>query len=151
MTTPPVGLPASPILRTTSRLLVPLMLLFSLFVVLRGHHEPGGGFGGALVAVAAFGLYAIGRGERDAHLALRWRAEAMALAGAAVMVGSGALGLVSGRGLLRALWVDLQVPGLAGAQLGTPLLFDLGVYLAVLGSTLTIVFALERRARVMPE
>ena len=47
----------SPILRTATRLLMPLLLLFAVFLLLRGHNEPGGGFVGGLVAAAAFALY----------------------------------------------------------------------------------------------
>ena len=41
------------ILRTTTRFVLPLLLLFSVFLLVRGHHEPGGGFSGGLVAAAA--------------------------------------------------------------------------------------------------
>ena len=52
----------SPIFRTAARLLMPLLLLFSVFLLLRGHNEPGGGFVGGLVAAAAFALYAVAFG-----------------------------------------------------------------------------------------
>lgn len=45
------------ILRTTGHLLLPLLLVFSIFLLLRGHNEPGGGFIGGLVAAAAIILY----------------------------------------------------------------------------------------------
>ena len=60
----------SPIFRTAARLLMPLLLLFSVFLLLRGHNEPGGGFVGGLVAAAAFALYAIAFGTRRARQAL---------------------------------------------------------------------------------
>jgi len=50
---------ASLILSTATRLLLPLLLMFSIFLLLRGHNEPGGGFVGGLVAAAAFALHAI--------------------------------------------------------------------------------------------
>ena len=50
------------VLRTATRYLLPLLLLFSVFALLRGHNEPGGGFVGGLVATTAFALYAIGSG-----------------------------------------------------------------------------------------
>ena len=53
---PPVN---SPIFRTAARLLMPLLLLFSVFLLLRGHNQPGGGFVGGLIAAAAFALYGI--------------------------------------------------------------------------------------------
>ena len=48
----------SPIFRTAARLLMPLLLLFSVFLLFRGHNQPGGGFVGGLIAAAAFALYA---------------------------------------------------------------------------------------------
>ena len=50
------------ILRTATRFLMPLLLMFALFLFLRGHNAPGGGFVGGLVVAAAFVLYAIASG-----------------------------------------------------------------------------------------
>ena len=55
----------STILRTATRFMLPLLLQFSLFLLLRGHNEPGGGFAGGLVAAAAFVTILAGR-QRDA-------------------------------------------------------------------------------------
>ena len=60
----------SPIFRTAARLLMPLLLLFAVFLLLRGHNEPGGGFVGGLVAAAAFALYVIAYGVERARRAL---------------------------------------------------------------------------------
>ena len=45
------------ILNTAARFLMPLQLMFSIFLLLRGHDEPGGGFIAGLVAAGAFTLY----------------------------------------------------------------------------------------------
>ena len=66
----PIGPATSPIFRTAARLLMPLLLLFAVFLLLRGHNEPGGGFVGGLVAAAAFALYAIAFGVQRARQAL---------------------------------------------------------------------------------
>ena len=58
------------ILRTAARLLVPLMILFSIFLMLRGHNESGGGFIGGLVGASAFALYAMAYGTRASRGAL---------------------------------------------------------------------------------
>ncbi|HMN02746.1 MAG TPA: MnhB domain-containing protein, partial [Geobacter anodireducens] len=58
-------------LATAVRLLLPLLLLFSLFLLLRGHNEPGGGFVGGLVAAAAFALHALAHGVAAARRVLR--------------------------------------------------------------------------------
>jgi multicomponent Na+:H+ antiporter subunit B len=60
------------ILGTATRFLMPLMLLFSIFLLLRGHNMPGGGFAGGLVAAAAFALYSIAASVGTTRKALRF-------------------------------------------------------------------------------
>ena len=60
----------SSILQTSARLLMPLLLLFALFLLLRGHNQPGGGFVGGLVVAASFVLYSIAFGVGAARRAL---------------------------------------------------------------------------------
>ena len=55
------------ILRETTRRLVPLILVVSVFLLLRGHEQPGGGFVGGLVASIAFSLYAFVFGPQAAR------------------------------------------------------------------------------------
>ena len=62
------------ILPTAARFLLPLLLLFSAFLLLRGHNAPGGGFAAGLVAAAAFALYAIATDVRAARRARSRRA-----------------------------------------------------------------------------
>ncbi len=131
---------SSQILRTAALYLLPLMLLFSLFLLERGHNAPGGGFAGGLVAAAAFSLYMIAFGPREARKTLPVPPRALIGAGLLTAVGSGVPALVMGRPFMQALWSPWALPALG--KLGTPLLFDVGVYLVVLGVTLTIVYGL---------
>jgi multicomponent Na+:H+ antiporter subunit B len=130
------------ILRTATRLLLPMLLLFSVFLLVRGHHEPGGGFSGGLVAASAFVLYRFAFGAEEVGRALPVASQALIGAGLLVAVVSGSLALLAGRPLLTGLWWLVPVPGLGDLDLGTPLLFDVGVYLAVMGVTLTIILPL---------
>lgn len=130
------------ILRTSARLLLTVLLLFAIFLLLRGHNEPGGGFVGGLVAAAAFALYAIGDGPTAARRALRIDPRSLIALGLLVALGSGVLSLLMGNQFLTSWWGKLELPGLPPVSLGTPLLFDAGVFLAVLGVTLTIILAL---------
>jgi len=130
------------ILRTATRFLLPLLLLFSLFLLVRGHHEPGGGFSGGLVAAAAFVLYRFAFGAEEAGRALPVGPQALIGAGLLVAVGSGSLPLLAGRPLMTGLWGQVFVLGFGDLDVGTPLLFDAGVYLAVVGVTLTIILPL---------
>jgi multicomponent Na+:H+ antiporter subunit B len=131
------------ILPTATKLLLPLLLLFSLFLLLRGHDEPGGGFAGGLVASAAFALLATAAGVPNARRVLHVDTRTLIGAGLVLALGSGLLGVLAGQAFLTSLWLDLTLPGGAELYVGTTLLFDLGVYLVVVGMVLTIVFALE--------
>lgn len=128
------------ILSTAARYLLPLLVLFSVFLLLRGHDEPGGGFVGGLVGASAFVLVGIADGIDQARRLLRLDPRSVVAAGLLVAVASGLPGVLLGRPPLTGWWVTLPVPG--GAKVGTPLLFDVAVYLVVLGAVLTIVFTL---------
>jgi multicomponent Na+:H+ antiporter subunit B len=130
------------ILLTAARLLTPLLLVFSVFLLLRGHNEPGGGFAGGLVAAAAFILLAVSRDPAAARRALRVEPQALIGAGLLVAIGAGVVGLIVGDPLLRGQWVEVSLPMDARLEFGTPLMFDIGVYLVVLGATLTMVLTL---------
>lgn len=130
------------ILQTATRLLQPILLLFSLVLLLRGHDSPGGGFVGGLAAAAAFALNAMAYGVPAARRSLRLDPRSLAGAGLVVAVASASLSLALGRPFMSGTWMTVGLPELAHVQVGTPLLFDLGVYLVVLGATLTIVFGL---------
>lgn len=128
------------ILSTAVRYLFPLMLLFSVFILLRGHNEPGGGFVGGLVVAAAFSFYAIAYGVPAARRALGLDPRTLIGIGLLVAVGSGIWAVLSGRPFLTGLWTESALPVLG--KVGTPLLFDVGVYLVVIGVMLTIIFTL---------
>ena len=61
----------SVILKTATRLMVGMILIFAIYLLLRGHHEPGGGFIAALVAGTGFALFAIAEGPGKVHRAVR--------------------------------------------------------------------------------
>lgn len=138
------------ILITTARLLMPLLLLFSVFLLLRGHNEPGGGFAGGLVAAAAFILLAVSREPSTARAALGVQPQFLIGAGLLLAVGSGLIGLLMGEPLLTGQWWDIELPGIS-LYLGTPLIFDIGVYLVVLGATLTMVLTLAEEGEGFTE
>jgi multicomponent Na+:H+ antiporter subunit B len=125
------------------RYLFPLLLLFAVFIFLRGHNEPGGGFIAGLVASAAYALYSIARNSVEARRALGVDTRFLIGVGLLVALLSGLPGVFSGQPFLTGLWGYLAIPGIFKIEIGTPVLFDLGVFLAVVGVTLTIIFALE--------
>ncbi len=135
--TPP---PSSLILRTATRALLPLMVLFSVFMVLRGHNEPGGGFIGGLVVSAAFSLYALAAGVQAARTALRVEPRTLIAFGLSISLLSGCVGAVLGFGYMTGVWLPFALPPVG--KIGTPVLFDVGVYFTVVGVVLWMVFTL---------
>ena len=98
------------ILATAIRLLLPLMLLFSLFLLLRGHNEPGGGFVGGLVVAAAFALYTLAHGEKEGRRMLRVAPLQLVATGLLIALTSGLLPLLAGLPFLTALWSSDPAP-----------------------------------------
>jgi multicomponent Na+:H+ antiporter subunit B len=131
----------SSILQTATRVLMPLLLLFAVFLLLRGHNQPGGGFVAGLVVASSFVLYSIAFGVVAGRRALLVRPATLLGAGLLVAVASGVPGLVRGQPFMTAQWTELII-GPSTVAVGTPLVFDLGVFLAVVGVVLTIVFTL---------
>jgi multicomponent Na+:H+ antiporter subunit B len=131
----------SSILQTGARALMPLLLLFAVFLLLRGHNQPGGGFVGGLVVALSFVLYSLAFGVDASRRALLVSPSTLLGVGPLVALTSGLPGVLRGQPFLTAQWAELSVGGTAVA-VGTPLVFDVGVFLAVIGVVLTIVFTL---------
>jgi len=130
------------ILRTATRYMFPPLLVFSVYLLLRGHHYPGGGFVGGLIAGSAFALYALAFDAAAARKLLRFDPRDITAAGLAVALVSGIPPLLSGNAFLTGTWWKVPVrPGVT-IDLGTPVIFDMGVYLVVLGVLLSLVFLL---------
>lgn len=134
----------SVIFSTVSRLLVGLMLLFSLFLLWRGHNEPGGGFIGGLVAAAALIVHGLAEGPQVMRSLLRFDPGKIVLVGLLAALLAGVLPLLYGESFLTGLWVFIGATATdKGLAIGTPLLFDVGVYLAVVGGVVGMVIAME--------
>jgi multicomponent Na+:H+ antiporter subunit B len=129
------------VLRTASRLLVGLLLMFSIFLLLRGHNEPGGGFIGGLVAAAAFVLYGLAAEEASARQALHFDTRSFIASGLLIAGASALFPLLFGMPFLTGVWGTFRLFGTV-VELGTPVIFDIGVYIAVIGVALTIVLAM---------
>lgn len=133
------------ILQTAARYLLPIMLLFSLFLLLRGHHEPGGGFVGGLVASAALILYAIAYDARASRRLLRSDPRTLIGVGLMAALTSGLVSCFSSQPFMTGRWASVSLPRIGMIDVGTPLLFDVGVYLVVMGTTLTMILSLAEQ------
>lgn len=131
------------ILCTATRFLLPILCLFSIFLLLRGHNHPGGGFAGGLVAAAAFALHSIAYDPSTTRQALRFDPRTLIGTGLLLAASSGIISLLLGQSFMTGQWGALVLPGGRQVVLGTPLVFDMGVYLAVIGVTLLILLSLS--------
>ncbi|MCA0899675.1 MnhB domain-containing protein [Microbulbifer agarilyticus] len=135
---------SSVILQGTTRLLVALILLFSVYMLMRGHNLPGGGFIAGLIASAAFVLYALAWSLQEARAALRVSPVKLAAIGALLSLASAVPGLLKGFPPFTGLWLFIGGgEGDKGIPISTVLLFDVGIYLAVLGAVLALFFTIE--------
>jgi multisubunit Na+/H+ antiporter MnhB subunit len=131
------------ILKTATRLLTGLILVFSVYLLFRGHHNPGGGFAGALVAGTAFALFAISEGPKALRRAVRIDPRLLTAAGLLTALAAGMAAVLRNRPFLTGIWWEAGGGAETHVFIGTPVIFDIGVYLTVLGTILTLVLALE--------
>lgn len=130
------------IMRTATPLISLLMLIFSLFLLFRGHNSPGGGFVGGLVAASAFAMWAIAYNVRVARYRLGLEPHLLVGSGLLLALGSSCVGLIRGEPFMTGIWRELPVPVIGQLDLGTPMVFDIGVYLVVLGVLMVMVLNL---------
>ena len=128
----------SVILKTATRLISGIVLAFAIYLLWRGHHEPGGGFIAALVAATGFAIVAIADGPHAVRRGLLVSPQKLMGVGISASIVAGAIGVAVNKPYLTGVWWPPDK-----VLLGTPLLFDLGVFLVVLGAILTVLLALE--------
>lgn len=113
----------------------------ALVLLWRGHNLPGGGFIGGLVAAIGCILLLLTFGARAVRARLRLRPAPLVGIGLGCAAAAGLAGVVAGEPFLRGMWL---FP--AGMALGTPLLFDAGVFLTVFGAVLHMLEKLAGRS-----
>ena len=128
----------------SARLLCPILIALSLFALYRGHNDPGGGFIGGLLFSAALMLKILAYGAEEFEKRLWIRPKNLYLSGVTIGFIAGILPLFVGKRFLESLWLPtFSLPLLGKVHLGTPLIFDLGVFLVVIGFVLTAIIGLE--------
>lgn len=125
---------STPLLRISARIVAPLQFALALYFLLRGHNEPGGGFIGGLVAASSVLLYGLGFGFREVESRMPVPWFHLVLAGLAVSTLSGLLSVSLGLPFLTGLWgPELYLPLIGTLKLGSVFLFDVGVFVLVMG------------------
>jgi multicomponent Na+:H+ antiporter subunit B len=126
------------------RLVAPALVVFSIYLVLRGHNLPGGGFIGGLVLASALVMRVMVDPKREP------KADLISLAGIGLLValGSAVMPLLTGRTFFTGLWGgEIWLPAVGKLKLGTPLLFDIGVFLVVTGVAAKMLLVLLAQTR----
>ncbi|HEU4522872.1 MAG TPA: Na+/H+ antiporter subunit B [Thermoanaerobaculia bacterium] len=129
------------ILQTAARYLIPLLILFSIYTLLRGHNLPGGGFSGGLLAATAFALYVFAWDAAAARTAVYIDPHLLMGTGLLIALCSGLVGMFDGGAFLTGQWGSVGF-GEQKTAIGTPVIFDVGVYLLVVGAALMIILSL---------
>ena len=129
------------IFRTASDYLLPLLLLFSIFLLLRGHYEPGGGFVGGLVASMAFLIHSFAHGLGNTRKIIKINPRYLMPIGLLLALLAGIAPLLVGMPFLTGLWFSEPVKFIG--MVSSVLVFDIGVYLVVIGTSLTIFFTIS--------
>jgi multicomponent Na+:H+ antiporter subunit A len=135
----------SMIFEQTTRMIFHLTLLVSLYVALRGHNAPGGGFAGGLIAGAAFVFRILAGGTGGRTLVARLSPVFLIAIGMLLAIGSGITSLVVGREFLETSIVHVDLPLIGDVKLVSAAVFDLGVYVLVIGVVITILSHLASR------
>ncbi len=130
-------------LRLLNRILTPVLLLLALFLLVRGHNLPGGGFIAGLMAAAAFELQILSRGHQRVRRAIGPYLNSGIGLGLAVAICSGIFGLIDGH-FFQGKWFDVNVPLLGHVEFGSPILFDLGVFLVVVSFATSYLLGLSQ-------
>lgn len=115
-----------------------ILLVVSVYVLFRGHNQPGGGFVGGLLAGSAFILHGLAFGiEVTRRLPLMRPFRWMGL-GLMMVIASGVIAVAGANGsFLQGAWMTVTLSGM-NLKLGTPLLFDTGIYFAVAGMLMLV-------------
>lgn len=128
------------ILHIAVRVLFPILIIASLMSLFRGHHEPGGGFIGGLVAASAYILLTLSMGVKKARSRLPMEPLFFMSTGLFISFLSAVLPMFFGNGYMEALWAGFYLPVIG--MPGTPLMFDIGVYMLVTGIVCKIIFTI---------
>jgi multicomponent Na+:H+ antiporter subunit B len=127
------------ILETATKVLLFIILLFSVYMFFAGHYEPGGGFVGGLMASGAIVLLLITYDLKTVRGILPFDFKKVTAVGLLFAAGTSAGGLFFNKPLLTHWFTHVHVPVLGDMSLHTAVLFDTGVFLVVVGVTMTII------------
>lgn len=133
----------SPIFKSVSVVVFFIVNLFAIYLLFRGHNLPGGGFIAGVATSVAIILLSFGLGLEGVHRILRSDPIRLATWGFLLAVLSGVLPMFFGKPFLYMFnYKAYDVPVIGEFYIGTPLSFDIGIYLVVVGVITKVVFVI---------
>lgn len=122
-----------------------LLIFFAFVALLRGHNNPGGGFIGGLLAALAIVFSSFAFDRRPVQRKLKIKPAGYVAMGLVFLLLSFSPSLLKSQMLMEGVWVTIPMGILGELNVGSPLLFDIGVFMAVIGVTLMFFFTLTNR------
>ncbi|WP_037985926.1 Na(+)/H(+) antiporter subunit B [Thalassobacillus devorans] len=132
------------ILRTATTLIAFILLAFSIYLFFAGHNKPGGGFIGGLMTSTAIVLMYMAYGMKAVSKIIPINFRVVIPIGLLIAIATGIGSFLFGQPFLSQTFAYFQLPILGKTELATALLFDLGVYLTVIGVTMTIILTIAQ-------
>lgn len=126
------------LVQTVSQALLPLALMVSVYIFLRGHNLPGGGFIAGLITAAAMILQYMANGVDWVKHRFDYNYQTLASVGVMIALFTGVGSWFFGKNFLTSWFTHVHWPIVGEFEVATAILFDLGVYLTVIGATLMI-------------
>lgn len=130
------------ILEKTTRLFLKVMAIISLYLLFRGHNSPGGGFIGGIVLATGFIFYGIVFGSNEIKKIIRYNSRTWMGIGLSLVILAAVIPLFFGEEPLTGIWYEGLWPLLGTVHLGTPLIFDTGIYVGVAGLILSVIITI---------
>lgn len=132
------------ILQIAAKYIKALLILFAVIALLRGHNYPGGGFIGGLLAALSVIYYGFAFNAKQVRAKLKIKPDNYMAMGLFLVVLSFIPSVLNHLEFMQGVWLKLQIPLLGELKLGTPFLFDIGVFLTVIGVTFLFFFSLTK-------
>ncbi|GIQ69101.1 Na(+)/H(+) antiporter subunit B [Xylanibacillus composti] len=131
------------ILQTTTKVLVFIILTYSVYILFAGHHNPGGGFIGGLITASSLVLLYMAFDVQTVRKIVPFDFKRVGAIGVIIALLTGTSALLFGAPFLFQTFSYVDLPVFGTRELATAVLFDLGVYFAVIGTAITIILSIS--------
>lgn len=134
-----------------TRLMLPFAIMVALFILVRGHNHPGGGFIAALVVAIALVMQYMASGFGWAEKRIRFNYHGLIGGGALIAAGAGIAAMIFGAPFLKSGYDYFYLPVIGKFELSSAMAFDLGVFLTVVGGVMLALAQFSKLGNVARE